>query len=162
MKREPGGRRGLRGGGSLGWAEDLGSPSASACGAGGRRPELLERIVAEGTRVAEEATMANGTGLVPASGIPGAVGGEGEGARSHGSRSLDKVTRRWEVRQGAALGHLGLAFPGATRGLRRPYVTLCHRMEEGRLWRNANAPDKGTGCRDHKSTTKVQVCQPSG
>lgn len=103
-----------------------------------------------------------GTGLVPASGIPGAVGGEGEGARSHGSRSLDKVTRRWEVRQGAALGHLGLAFPGATRGLRRPYVTLCHRMEEGRLWRNANAPDKGTGCRDHKSTTKVQVCQPSG
>lgn len=41
--------------------------------------------------------------------------------------------------------------PGATRGLRRPYVTLCHRMEEGRLWRNANAPNKGTERRDHES-----------
>lgn len=41
----------------------LGSPSANACGAGGTRPEVLDLIVAEGTKVAEKATMADGCQL---------------------------------------------------------------------------------------------------
>lgn len=58
----------------------MGSPSASACGAGGRRPELLERIVAEGTRVAEEATMANGDRAGASFGDPGSSGRRGRGS----------------------------------------------------------------------------------
>lgn len=66
--------------GALGWTEGSGTPSTSACGAGGARPELLERIVAEGTKVAEAATMADGDRAGASFGDPGSSGRKGRGS----------------------------------------------------------------------------------
>lgn len=121
MKREPGGRQGPRGGGALGWVEDSGPPSANVCGAGGTRPELLERIVAEGTKVAEEATMADGDRAGASFGDPGSSGGRGRGSAiapaSESGQGHEKVGGEGRAQRS---GTSAWPSPGSTPGLRKP------------------------------------------
>lgn len=105
--------------GTLGRAEDSGFPSASACGAGGTRPELVERIAAEGSRVGEKATMADGDRAGASFGDPESSGKKGRGSAiapaSESGQGHEKVGGEgWAQRWGTS------AWPslGATRGLR--------------------------------------------
>lgn len=120
MRREPGRRQGPRAG-DPGWAEDSGSRSASACGAGGTRSELQERILAEGTKVAEKATMADWDRAGASFGDPGSSGRRGRGSAitpaSESGQGHEKVGGEgWAQLSGTS----AWPSPGATRGLRRP------------------------------------------
>lgn len=99
----------------------LGDPATSACGAGGARPELLERIVAKGTKVAEEATMADGDRAGASLGDPGSSGRRGRGsAIALASESTQGHKKVGGEGRAPRSGTSAWPSPGATRDLRRP------------------------------------------
>lgn len=99
----------------------LRSPSANACGAGGTRPEVLDLIVAEGTKVAEKATMADGDPAGASFGDLGSSGRRGRGSAiaptSESGQGHQKVGGEGRAQRS---GTSAWPSPGATRVLRRP------------------------------------------
>lgn len=113
--------------------------------------------MAQGTKVAEKATMADGDRAGASFGDPGSSGRRGRGSAiapaSESGQGHEKVGGEGRAQRSGIS-----AFPGLHSGFAQTLGDPVSPDGGGRLWRNANAPDQGTARRDHKSTVTVQVC----